>query len=137
MQEQKETKLQETKNENIEELVPLYYDANVQAKHFKESADTLGKQIKDYCLKNNIKKGEYGSLKMSIVVQNRTFFDDEVLLECIHKLPESVQAKVIKVKEYVDPQELEKAVFMDIIKPQDIAQAQINKEVVTLRVAKK
>ena len=137
MQEQKETNQQETKNENIEELVPLYYDANVQAKHFKESADNLGKQIKDYCLKNNIKKGEYGALKMSIIVQNRSYLDEEVLLECLLKLPESVQAKVIKTKQYVDPQELEKALFTGVIKPEEVAPAQVNKEVVTLRVSKK
>lgn len=137
MQEEKQTQNQPYEGETLEELVPLYYDANLQAKNFKECASKIGEQIKNICLIGNIKKSEICGFKLNLVVQNRSSFDDEVLLECVRKLPESVQAKVIKIKEYVDPQELEKAVFIGIIKPQDIAQAQINKEVVTLRVAKK
>lgn len=123
-------------NSNLEELVPLYYDANIQAKHFKESATQLGEQIKLICLSNGALKGELGQYKYTISKQNRQSFDEEVLLECIKKLPKKISQTLIKVKEYVDPAELEKAVFMGIIKPEDIAAAQINKEVVALRVTK-
>ena len=128
---------QERNNETLDELVPLYYDANIQAKHFKESATQLGEQIKSICLTNNCLKGELlGQYKYTIVKQNRQTFDDEVLLECVKKLPADIAKKVIKVKEYVDPEELEKSVFLGEIKPEDIAAAQINKEVVALRVTK-
>lgn len=135
---QKEQKMsQPYEGDSLEELVPLYHDANLQAKHFKESAAKVGEQIKNICLSGDIKKKEIGGYKLSIVVQHRSSFDEEVLLECTRKLPERVQAKLIKVKQYVDPQELEKALFMGVIKPEDVAPAQIDKEVVTLRVAKK
>lgn len=137
MQEEKQTQNQPYEGENLEELVPLYYDANLQAKNFKECASKIGEQIKNICLNGDIKKKEIGGYKLSIVVQHRSSFDEEVLLECARKLPESVQAKLIKVKQYVDPQELEKALFTGLIKPEDVAPAQIDKEVVTLRVAKK
>ena len=136
-EQENQNQVENAKKENLEELVPLYYDANLQAKHFKENATKLGEQIKDICLNGNIKKSEVGSYKVNLVIQNRLSFDEEVLLNCVLKLPESVQAKVIKTKQYVDPQELEKAVFTGVIKPEDIAPAQIHKEVVTLRVTKK
>jgi len=127
---------QQNKTETLDELVPLYYDANTQAKHFKESAAALGEQIKGICLSSGDLKGELGQYKYSVIKQVRQTLDDEVLLECVKKLPKKVSAGLIKVKEYVDPAALEKAVFLGLVKPQDIAAAQINKEVVALRVTK-
>ncbi len=132
----KENIKQQDKTETLDELVPLYFDANAQAKHFKESATALGEQIKSICLASGDLKGEFGQYKYAVIKQNRQTLDEEVLLECVKKLPKKVVTQVVKTKEYVDPAALEKAVFLGLIKPEDIAAAQINKEVVSLRVTK-
>lgn len=125
------------KQNSLDELVPLYFDANVQAKHFKESATALGDEIKKICLTQNLNKGETGLFKFSVSKQVRSTFDEEVLLDCVKKLSPEVRQKVVKVKEYVDQNELEKAVYLGLVKPEEIKPAQIEKEVVALRVSKK
>lgn len=135
---QNQQQAKEVKNQvSLNELIPLYYEANAQAKKFKETATALSEQIKEICLKDGLKKVELDGFKANVVIQNRSSFDDEVLLECVKKLDESVKTKIIRVKEYVDPQELEKAVFVGAVKPEEIKPAEIVKEVVTLRVTKK
>ena len=126
----------EQKEMKLDELIPLYYHANTQAKYFKDSATVLGDQIKTICLSSGELKGDAGQYKYSITKQNRQTLDEELLLQCVKKLPKKVVTQVVKVKEYVDPAALEKAVFLGLIKPEDIAPAQINKEVVALRVTK-
>lgn len=126
----------EPKKQNLEELVPLYYAANTQAKHFKESATELGDEIKKICLDKNLNKGEAGTFKFTVSKQVRATFDEEVLLDCVKKLNPEVRQKVVKVKEYVDQEELEKAVYLGLIKPEEIKPAQMEKEVVTLQVTK-
>ena len=123
--------------ETLDELVPLYFDANTQAKHFKESADELGKQIKSICLTSGELKGKLGQYSYAVSKQTRQTVDEEVLLECVKKLPKKVMQQIVKTKEYVDEKELEKAVFMGLVKPEELAPAQITKEVVALRVTKK
>ena len=122
--------------ETLDELIPLYYDANTQAKHFKDSATQLGEQIKSICLTSGELKGEFGEYKYSVSKQLRQSLDEEVLLECVKKLPKKVAQSLIKVKEYVDESALEKALFTGVIKPEDVSAAQITKEVVALRVSK-
>lgn len=137
---QKKEKMHETvtaKKNNLEELLPIYFDANVQAKYFKEEATKIGDEIKKICLTENLSKGESGQFKFSVSKQVRSSFDEEVLLDCVKKLDPEVRKKVIKVKEYVDAEELEKAVYLGVIKPEEIKPAQIEKEVVALRVTKK
>lgn len=124
-------------NETLEELVPLYYDFKTNAKLYKENAEKLNEQIKKLCDEQNVSKGEFGEFKFSIVKQNKSSFDEDILLECALKLPESVQAKIVKVKQFVDEEELEKAVFLGLVDPEAFKVAQIAKEVVTLRVTKK
>lgn len=132
---QEKTKEQK-KAVTLDELLPVYYNANNQAKYFKDSASMLGEQIKSICLSSGVLKGEAGAYKYTVSKQTRQSLDEEVLMECVKKLPKSISQKLIKVKEYIDPAELERAVFMGIVKPEDIAPAQINKEVVALRVTK-
>ena len=123
--------------QTLEELVPVYSYANEQSKKFKDIAAALGDEIKKICLEKNLTKGQVGEYKISVSKQIRSSFDAEVLLECANKLAPKVRKKIVKVKEYVDEQELEKAVFLGVIKPEDIKPAKIEKEVVALRVTRK
>lgn len=127
----------EVKGQTLEELVPVYFNANEQSKRFKDAASMLGDEIKKICLEKNLTKGQVGEYKVSVSKQIRSSFDAEVLLECANKLAPEVRKKIVKVKEYVDEAELEKAVFLGVIKPEDIKPAQIEKEVVALRVTRK
>ena len=118
----------------LSELVPRYYTNNTEMKKYKKLADADNKEIKEVMGLLNLTEYEVGGITAKISVSKRVDLLEDVLMEKIKVL--GVEG-IIKTKEYIDMDALEDALYHGRINPATLAQAQVEKEVVTLRVNKK
>ncbi len=118
----------------LSELVPRYYTNNTEMKKYKKLADADNKKIKEVMNLLNLTEYEVGGITAKISVSKRVDLLEDVLMEKIKVL--GVEG-IIKTKEYIDMDALEDALYHGRISPATLAQAQVEKEVVTLRVNKK
>ena len=118
----------------LSELVPRYYTNNTEMRKYKKLADADNKEIKEVMGLLNLTEYEVGGITAKISVSKRVDLLEDVLMEKIKVL--GVEG-IIKTKEYVDMDALEDALYHGRISPATLAQAQVEKEVVTLRVNKK
>jgi len=115
----------------LDELIPLYYEHNELVKKHKKVADKVGKDIKKIMKEQNITEFATNGLVAKVSVSERVDLMEDVLIE---KIKELGIKGIIKTREYIDMDALETALYNGLISPAALAQAQIKKEVVTLRI---
>ena len=120
--------------DKLSELVPRYYTNNTEMKKYKKLVDADNKEIKEVMDRLNLTEYEVDGLTAKISVSKRVDLLEDVLMEKIKVL--GIEG-IIKTKEYIDMDALEDALYHGRINPAILAQAQVEKEVVTLRVNKK
>ena len=115
----------------LDDLIPLYYEHNELVKKHKKVADEANKKIKKIMAEQGITEFATHGLVAKISVSERVDLMEDVLIE---KIKELGIKGIIKTREYIDMDALETALYNRLISPAVLAQAQIKKEVVTLRI---
>jgi hypothetical protein len=123
--------------EILKTLIPTYYANKSEMDQYKKITDRENTQIKEAMA--NIKQTEYvvGDIVAKVSTQRRESMNEEKLLEVCHieGIPE-----VVKTREYVDMDLLEKAIYDGKISQEILLKmdkCKDIKEVVTLKVTKK
>ena len=115
----------------LDELIPLYYEHNELVKKHKKVADKANKEIKKIMAEQGITEFATHGLIAKVSVSERVDLMEDVLIEEIKEL--GVKG-IIKTRGYIDMDALGTALYNGLISPAALAQAQIKKEVVTLRI---
>lgn len=122
--------------EKLNKLVPQYAQTKQQADTYKKQSDKENAEIKSIMTSLALQHYEAGGYKVVRSVQKRESINEEQLIEIAHKynIPD-----VIKTKEYIDFDALEKAIYdgnisQDILLEMD--KAKDVKHVVQLRISK-
>ena len=122
--------------EKLDKLVPQYAQTKQQADIYKKQSDKENAEIKSIMTSLALQHYEAGGYKVVRSVQKRESINEEQLIEIAHKynIPD-----VIKTKEYIDFDALEKAIYdgnisQDVLLEMD--KAKDVKHVVQLRISK-
>lgn len=95
----------------------------------KKDASSLAEQIKEYALKNGLDKIKSDNWQANISVTPKQDFNELQAIEIIKKnLGGDLLASVIKTKEYIDDDALEKAIYNGDIDAKLLAPCTIEKE---------
>ena len=122
-----------TAEEKLQELMPHYQLNKHAMDSYKKIVDKDNKEIKMIMLESQLPEFIVGDIKATCSVSERESFIEEALIE---KLKEMNVDGVIKLKEYVDMDALENAIYNGELNAAELASCQTKKEVVTLRVTK-
>ena len=95
----------------------------------KKDSKPLGEQIKDYALKNGLEVVKSDNWQANVSVTPKQDFNELQAIEIIKKnLGGELLASVIKTKEYIDEDTLEKAIYNGDIDAKLLAPCTIEKE---------
>ena len=95
----------------------------------KKDASPLAEQIKEYALKNGLDKIKSDNWQANVSVTPKQDFNELQAIEIIKKnLGGELLASVIKTKEYIDEDALEKAIYNGDIDAKLLAPCTIEKE---------
>ena len=119
----------------LDELIPQYAQNKSELDSYKKICDKENAQIKEL-MKDGEHEYETGGYRAVYSVSSRDTINEERLLEIAHHygIPE-----IVKTKEYIDFDALEKALYDGKIAKEvimEIDKAKESKEVVTLRITK-
>ena len=120
----------------LEELIPQYALNKSELDSYKKICDKENAEIKQLMLSDNLDKKEVGGYRATCTVSTRESMNEEMMLEIAHNfgIPE-----IVKVREYIDYDALEKAIYdgnlsKDVLL--EMEKAKEVKEVITLKVSK-
>ena len=123
---------------DLDVLIPQYAENKSEMDSYKKICDKENAQIKSIMKDFVVDKYEAGGYRASYSVSTRETMNEEMLLEILDKnVPSNLG--VVKTKEYVDFDALEKAIYDGKISEETLLEmdkAKEVKEVVTLRVTK-
>lgn len=122
-----------TAEEKLQELIPHYQLNKSEMDSYKKIVDKDNKEIKMIMLESQLPEFIVGDIKATCSVSEREDFIEEALIE---KLKEMKVDGVIKMREYIDMDALENAIYNGELNAAELASCQTKKEVVTLRVTK-
>lgn len=122
-----------TTEEKLRELIQRYQLNKSEMDSYKNVVDKDNKEIKMIMLESQLSEFIVGDIKATCSVSEREDFIEEALIE---KLKEMKVDGVIKMKEYIDMDALENAIYNGELNAAELASCQTKKEVVTLRVTK-
>lgn len=120
----------------LDELIPQYAMNKSEMDSYKKICDKENAQIKSIMSEYALPNYEAGGYKAIYTVSNRETMNEERLLEIAHQFGIS---EIVKIKEYIDFDALEKAIYDGKISEEILLKmdkAKETKEVVTLRVSK-
>lgn len=121
---------------SLETLIPQYAENKALMDNYKKLCDKENAEIKSIMMDLVIPSYTVGEYTATCSVSTRETMNEEMMLEIAHMygIPE-----IVKTKEYIDYDALEKAIYDDKI-PKDVLlemdKAKEVKEVVTLRLKK-
>ena len=121
--------------ENLYELIRLFYADKQQLEQYKKSTEEYNKEIKDGMQELGINELDtIDGLTAKITTQKReSFLEDKLLL----KLKTLGVTEPIKTIEVIDYDELENAIYNNKLDASVLTDCKQVKEVVTLKVSKK
>jgi len=122
-----------TAEEKLQELIQRYQLNKSEMDSYKKIVDKDNNEIKKIMLESRLPEFIVGDIKATCSVSEREDFIEEALIE---KLKEMKVDGVIKMKEYIDMDALENAIYNGELNAAELASCQTKKEVVTLRVTK-
>ena len=121
---------------NLSKVIDEYKESKDKENALKKANDRMGKDIKQYMLDNNMTKanGEKYAVTMSKTVKQK--LNEDLAIEIIKEnLGGALLASVIKQKEYIDEDALEKLVYNGDFDITKLAKAEINTTTYTLRTS--
>ena len=121
---------------DLSKVIDEYKESKDKENALKKANDRMGKDIKQYMLDNNMTKanGEKYTVTMSKTVKQK--LNEDLAIEIIKEnLDGALLASVIKQKEYIDEDALEKLVYNGDFDITKLAKAEINTTTYTLRTS--
>ncbi len=122
-----------TAEEKLQELIQHYQLNKSKMDSYKKVVDKDNNEIKMIMRESQLSEFIVGDIKATCSISEREDFIEEALIE---KLKEMKVDGVIKMKEYIDMDALENAIYNGELNAAELASCQTKKEVVTLRVTK-
>ena len=119
--------------QSLKKDISTYYEVNNQVKSLKKSMDVLNKNIKEQLMQENLDHVEVGGYSAKITTVSSVSFDPDILLALVKEIG---REDLIKTREYVDVDDIERLVYTGKLNAKDVAPAQILKEQVRLNVGK-
>lgn len=124
---------------SLEELIPQYAANKKEMDDYKKICDRENAQIKQLMLDGKISEKSAGGYVAKCTVSQRETMNETKLLEILHNLHQTNIPDIVKTKEYIDFDALEKAIYDGKIPDYvivEMAKAKESTQVVTLRVTK-
>ena len=121
---------------DLSKAVDEYKESKDKENALKKANDRMGKDIKQYMIDNDMTKanGEKYTVTMSKTVKQK--LNEDLAIEIIKEnLDGALLASVIKQKEYIDEDALEKLVYNGDFDITKLAKAEINTTTYTLRTS--
>ena len=121
---------------DLSKAIDEYKESKDKENALKKANDRMGKDIKQYMLDNDMTKanGEKYTVTMSKTVKQK--LNEDLAIEIIKEnLDGALLASVIKQKEYIDEDALEKLVYNGDFDVAKLAKAEINTTTYTLRTS--
>ena len=121
---------------DLSKVIDEYKESKDKENALKKANDRMGKDIKQYMLDNDMTKanGEKYTVTMSKTVKQK--LNEDLAIEIIKEnLDGALLASVIKQKEYIDEDALEKLVYNGDFDITKLARAEINTTTYTLRTS--
>ena len=121
---------------NLSKAIDEYKESKDKENALKKANDRMGKDIKKYMLDNDMTKanGEKYTVTMSKTVKQK--LNEDLAIEIIKEnLDGALLASVIKQKEYIDEDALEKLVYNGDFDITKLAKAEINTTTYSLRTS--
>ena len=121
---------------DLSKAIDEYKESKDKENSLKKANDRIGKDIKQYMIDNNMTKanGEKYTVTMSKTVKQK--LNEDLAIEIIKEnLGGAMLASVIKQKEYIDEDALEKLVYNGDFDITKLAKAEINTTTYTLRTS--
>ena len=121
---------------NLSKAIDEYKESKDKENALKKANDRIGKDIKQYMIDNDMTKanGEKYTVTMSKTVKQK--LNEDLAIEIIKEnLGGALLASVIKQKEYIDEDALEKLVYNGDFDITKLAKAEINTTTYTLRTS--
>ena len=121
---------------DLSKAIDEYKESKDKENALKKANDHMGKDIKQYMIDNNMTKanGEKYTVTMSKTVKQK--LNEDLAIEIIKEnLGGALLASVIKQKEYIDEDALEKLVYNGDFDITKLAKAEINTTTYTLRTS--
>lgn len=123
-----------TNIEQLKSLIPQYAFNKNEADSYKKLCEKDNAIIKTLMIEEKLDNFDTGTHLAKITIQNRQSLNEDKLLELIKEID---RPDLIKTKEYVDTDLLEKAIYNGEIDASDLDSCMTTKEVVTLKVSVK
>ena len=123
---------------DIDSLIDEYKASKDKENALKKSNADVSDKIKSYFMDNGIDKHSTDFYTATVTTTNKESLNDELAIEIIKEnLDGALLKSVIKQKEYIDEDALEKLVYNGDFDITKLEKAKIVKPVTTLRVTKK
>ena len=123
---------------DIDSLIDDYKASKDKENALKKSNAKVSDSIKSYFMDNGIDKHSTDLCTATVTTTNKESLNDELAIEIIKEnLNGALLKSVIKQKEYIDEDALEKLVYNGDFDITKLEKAKIVKPVTTLRVVKK
>lgn len=119
--------------ESLETLIPQYAQNKSELDSYKKICDDENKQIKDIMSVLNLEEKEVGGWIAKYYVQKRESMNEDKVLDYIHAdgvlYHKAEELGIIKTKEYIDYDALEKAIYNDELSKETLIELDNAKEV--------
>ena len=123
---------------DINKIIDLYKESKDKENALKKSNTEMGNNIKSYFQTNGIDRVDTDKYTATVTTSTSESLNEELAIEIIKEnLGGAMLATVIKTKEYIDEDALEKLVYNGDFDITKLAKAKITKTTSTLRVGKK
>ena len=123
---------------DINKIIDLYKESKDKENALKKSNTEMGNNIKSYFNTNGLDRVDTDKYTATVTTSTSESLNEELAIEIIKEnLGGAMLATVIKTKEYIDEDALEKLVYNGDFDITKLAKAKITKTTSTLRVSKK
>lgn len=123
---------------DINKIIDLYKESKDKENALKKSNTEMGNNIKSYFQTNGLDRMDTDKYTATVTTSTSESLNEELAIEIIKEnLGGAMLNTVIKTKEYIDEDALEKLVYNGDFDITKLAKAKITKTTSTLRVGKK
>lgn len=123
---------------NLSEMIDTYKTSKDKENALKKANNELNENIKTYMQENNMTSANSKNWTATLSCMKKESLNEDLAIEIIKKnLGGALLLAVIKQKEYIDEDALEKLVYNGDFDINKLAKAKMVKETYTLRVGKK
>lgn len=123
---------------DINKIIDLYKESKDKENALKKSNTEMGNNIKSYFQTNGLDRIDTDKYTTTVTTSTSESLNEELAIEIIKEnLGGAMLNTVIKTKEYIDEDALEKLVYNGDFDITKLAKAKITKTTSTLRVGKK